>query len=69
MTCDKMIEGSSMFFIKALVPISESFGFAKEIHTKTHSSAEPQAVSTHWEVWDCVHTLGTISIYKYGQGV
>lgn len=50
-TCDEMIEGSSMFFIKALVPISESFGFAEEIRTKTHGSAEPQAVSTHWEVW------------------
>ena len=48
MTCDKMIKGSSMFFIKALVPISGSFGFAEEIRTKTH---EPQAVSTHWELY------------------
>ena len=48
--CDEMVEGSEVFLIKALIPVAESFGFAKEIRTRTSGLANPQLIFSHWEV-------------------
>ena len=47
---EEMKEGSSTFFIIALIPVIESFGFAEEIRKKTSGLASPQLKFSHWEV-------------------
>jgi len=47
---EDMIEGSSVFDIQALLPVSESFGFAEEMRKRTSGLANPQLVFSHWEV-------------------
>ena len=47
---DKMIEGSEIFVIYALIPVTESFGFAEEIRKKTGGLAMPQLIFSHWKV-------------------
>jgi ribosome assembly protein 1 len=45
-----LIEGSGQFDICAIVPVIESFNFAKEIRKQTSGLAMPQLVFSHWEV-------------------
>lgn len=47
---EEMKEGSDSFSIKAAIPVTESFGFAAELRTKTSGLAMPQLVFSHWEV-------------------
>lgn len=41
--------GTDVFEIEAYLPVCESFGFAKEIRTKTRGAAHPLLVLSHWE--------------------
>ena len=43
-------EGSDIFYIKAELPVAESFGFAEEIRKKTSGLASPQLVFNRWQV-------------------
>ena len=43
-------EGSSLFLVKAVLPVIESFGFAEEIRKRTSGLASPQLRFSHWEV-------------------
>jgi ribosome assembly protein 1 len=41
---EEMKEGTSIFQIKALMPVVESFGFSDEIRSKTSGLASPQLI-------------------------
>ena len=47
---EEMREGTVVFIVKAVVPVAESIGFAKEVRKKTSGLASPQLVFSHWEV-------------------
>ncbi|XP_004343730.2 elongation factor Tu GTP binding domain containing 1 [Capsaspora owczarzaki ATCC 30864] len=47
---EDMKEGTSLFLIKALLPVVESFGFSEEMRIKTSGAASPLLVFSHWEV-------------------
>lgn len=47
---EKMIEGSDVFDVEAVLPVAESFGFSEEIRKRTSGLANPQLVFSHWEV-------------------
>jgi len=49
---EEMKEGTSIFIIKATLPVVESFGFSEEIRTKTSGLASPQLVFCGWEIFD-----------------
>ena len=42
--------GTSMFTVKAYLPVNESFGFSGELRSKTAGQAFPQNVFDHWEL-------------------
>lgn len=53
-THEDIIEGTSLFLLSAMLPVSNSFGFAQELLKKTSGKAvTPQLVFSHW---------GTISL-------
>ena len=54
---DKMIEGSEMFVIYALIPVAESFGFAEEIRKKTECSGYWGITRTCFEVCHSIKHL------------
>jgi ribosome assembly protein 1 len=45
-----LIEGSGQFDVTALIPVIESFNFAKEIRKQTSGLAMPQLMFSNWEV-------------------
>jgi ribosome assembly protein 1 len=45
---EQMKEGTDSFVIKAMVPVTESFGFAEEVRRKSSGMASPQLVFSHW---------------------
>lgn len=47
---EEMKEGSSIFNIRSVLPVAESFGFAEEMRKRTSGLASPQLVFSHWEV-------------------
>jgi len=47
-----MKEGTSIFNIRATLPVVESFGFADEIRSKTSGLASPQLVFSGWETFE-----------------
>ena len=47
---DDIVEGTTLFILKAYIPVSESFGLAHEIRQKTGGAANPQLIFSHWEV-------------------
>lgn len=49
---EDMKEGTSIFIIRATLPVVESFGFATEIRTKTSGLASPQLFFHGWELFD-----------------
>jgi len=46
---EEMKEGSDSFLIHAVLPVSQSFGFAGELRSRTSGLAVPQLVFSHWE--------------------
>ena len=51
---EEMKEGSSIFIIRSVLPVAESFGFAEEVRKRTSGLASPQLVFSHWEVSLCL---------------
>ncbi|KZS87255.1 P-loop containing nucleoside triphosphate hydrolase protein [Sistotremastrum niveocremeum HHB9708] len=45
-------EGTNLFSIRAMLPVTESFGFADEIRKKTSGAASPQLVFNGYELLD-----------------
>jgi len=45
---EERIKGTQISLIKAHLPVSESFGFSKELLETTHGSAYSQLVLDHW---------------------
>lgn len=41
-----------MFTLKAYLPVVESFGFEKELHSHTTGQAFSQSIFNHWEQMD-----------------
>eukprot|EP00057_Strongylocentrotus_purpuratus_P000377 XP_001175642.1 PREDICTED: translation elongation factor 2 isoform X3 [Strongylocentrotus purpuratus] len=42
--------GTPMFFVKAYLPVNESFGFTADLRSNTGGQAFPQCVFDHWQV-------------------
>lgn len=51
---EEIKEGASIFEVEALVPVTESFGFADVLRMQTSGQASPQMVRSHWEVLEQV---------------
>ena len=50
-TKEDIIDGTSLFILSALLPVSESFGFASELLRKTSGNATaPQLLFSHWNI-------------------
>eukprot|EP00039_Didymoeca_costata_P015591 m.268259 g.268259 ORF g.268259 m.268259 type:complete len:133 (+) comp16255_c1_seq11:2970-3368(+) len=47
---EELKEGTEYFIVKALVPVTQSFGFAEEIRRKSSGLASPQLVFSHWAI-------------------
>ena len=47
---EEVKEGTTLFSVRATLPVAESFGFAEEMRKKTSGLASPQLVFSHWEV-------------------
>ena len=47
---EELREGSSVFIIKSVLPVIDSFGFTDEMRKKTSGLANPQLCFSHWEV-------------------
>ncbi|EJD34897.1 P-loop containing nucleoside triphosphate hydrolase protein [Auricularia subglabra TFB-10046 SS5] len=41
--------GTTLYTLKAYIPVAESFGFAAELRGETQGQASPQCVFDHWE--------------------
>lgn len=46
---EEMKEGSDSFLVHAVLPVSQSFGFAGELRSRTSGLAVPQLIFSHWE--------------------
>ncbi|ODQ63405.1 P-loop containing nucleoside triphosphate hydrolase protein [Nadsonia fulvescens var. elongata DSM 6958] len=49
---EEMKEGTPFFFIKALMPVVEAFGFADDIRKKTSGAASPQLIFSGFQILD-----------------
>ncbi|KAI8799555.1 P-loop containing nucleoside triphosphate hydrolase protein [Cladochytrium replicatum] len=49
---EELKDGTPFFFIKALLPVVESFGFAEELRKRTSGAASPQLIFHGYEVLD-----------------
>lgn len=48
---EDIIDGTSLFILSAVLPVSESFGFSQELLRKTSGSATaPQLIFSHWKI-------------------
>eukprot|EP01006_Ploeotia_vitrea_P016219 TRINITY_DN46771_c0_g1_i1.p1 TRINITY_DN46771_c0_g1~~TRINITY_DN46771_c0_g1_i1.p1 ORF type:complete len:747 (-),score=390.54 TRINITY_DN46771_c0_g1_i1:35-2116(-) len=45
-------EGTLTYMIRALLPVVESFGFAKAVRKRTSGVASPQLVFSHWQMME-----------------
>jgi elongation factor 2 len=46
---EEEILGSSLFIVKAYLPVAESFGFTAALRAETQGNALPQIAFDHWE--------------------
>lgn len=46
---EEIKEGASIFEVVALIPVTESFGFAEALRNQTSGNASPQMILSHWE--------------------
>jgi len=44
--------GTPMVFVKAFLPVNESFGFTADLRSQTQGKAFPQCVFDHWQIMD-----------------
>ena len=47
---EEMKEGTDTFIVKALVPVTHSFGFVEAIRRKSSGLASPQLIFSHWGI-------------------
>lgn len=47
---DEQREGTPIHFVKAYLPVMESFGFTGDLRSQTQGQAFPQSVFDHWQV-------------------
>lgn len=47
---EEMKAGSEQFLVRALIPVTDSFGFNTEIRRKSSGLANPQLIFSHWGV-------------------
>ncbi|XP_057308555.1 elongation factor 2-like [Hydractinia symbiolongicarpus] len=47
---ENQVAGTPMVFVKAYLPVNESFGFTADLRSKTQGQAFPQCVFDHWQV-------------------
>jgi len=46
---ENQVVGTPMVFVKAYLPVNESFGFTGDLRSKTQGQAFPQCVFDHWQ--------------------
>jgi len=46
-------DGTPMVFVKAYLPVNESFGFTADLRSQTQGKAFPQCVFDHWQIMEC----------------
>lgn len=46
---ENQVVGTPMVFVKAYLPVNESFGFTADLRSKTQGQAFPQCVFDHWQ--------------------
>lgn len=49
---EELKEGTSIFIIRATLPVVESFGFSNEIRGRTSGLAQPQLMFVGWQLFD-----------------
>ena len=49
---EELKEGTSIFIIRAILPVVESFGFSNEIRGRTSGLAQPQLIFCGYELLD-----------------
>ncbi|GFV31548.1 elongation factor 2 [Trichonephila clavipes] len=47
---ETQVAGTPMFFVKAYLPVNESFGFTADLRSNTGGQAFPQCVFDHWQI-------------------
>merc|ERR1712042_187368 len=47
---ENQIEGTPMVYVKAYLPVNESFGFTADLRSQTQGKAFPQCVFDHWQM-------------------
>ncbi|GFR06766.1 translation elongation factor 2, partial [Trichonephila clavata] len=47
---ESQVTGTPMFFVKAYLPVNESFGFTADLRSNTGGQAFPQCVFDHWQI-------------------
>lgn len=47
---ENQVTGTPMVFVKAYLPVNESFGFTGDLRSKTQGQAFPQCVFDHWQL-------------------
>jgi len=49
---ENQVAGTPMVYVKAYLPVNESFGFTADLRSQTGGKAFPQCVFDHWKVLD-----------------
>ncbi|CAF4828542.1 unnamed protein product [Rotaria sp. Silwood1] len=49
---EHQVVGTSMFIVKAYLPVNESFGFSANLRSNTDGQASSQCVFDHWQIMD-----------------
>uniref|UniRef100_A0A0N4Z6Y8 Tr-type G domain-containing protein n=1 Tax=Parastrongyloides trichosuri TaxID=131310 RepID=A0A0N4Z6Y8_PARTI len=47
---ESQVAGTPMFYVKAYLPVNESFGFTADLRSNTGGQAFPQCVFDHWQI-------------------
>ncbi|GFU67004.1 elongation factor 2 [Trichonephila clavipes] len=47
---ETQVAGTPMFFVKAYLPVNETFGFTADLRSNTCGQAFPQCVFDHWQI-------------------
>jgi len=47
---ENQVAGTPMVYVKAYLPVNESFGFTADLRSQTQGKAFPQCVFDHWQM-------------------
>ena len=64
---ENQVPGTPMFYVKAYLPVNESFGFTADLRSNTGGQAFPQCVFDHWQVMQGDPLDGVSKAYQICQ--